>query len=87
MTRKLTFICTGRYLGIGYLSPSVFGYKFQDRKIKKKLRRQWKNTPHIDQGQASRSHFGVPFRLLHPKKEKGGLEGCRLGLKPSPNES
>jgi hypothetical protein len=54
---------------------------------KKNLRRQWKNTPHINDGNGATL---VPVTVkLHQKKKRinGDQEGCRLDLKPASGDS
>jgi hypothetical protein len=56
---------------------------------KRKNSQAMKATPHINSGKGA---ILVPstVKLLHRKKEgknNGDLEGCRLGLKPAPDES
>jgi hypothetical protein len=59
------------------------------KKRKEKLRRQWKPLPTLNK---EKEPLGTEYRKAPPPrkgKEKinGDQEGCRLGLKPAPDES
>ena len=61
----------------------------RDNIRKKKTTQAVKATPHINQGKGA-TLVPSTVKLLHREKERkinGDQEGCRLGLKPAPNES
>jgi len=72
------------------LVPSTVKLLHAKRKEKKKTTQAVKATPHINLGKGA-TLVPSTVKLLHRKKKRkkinGDQEGCKLDLKPSPDES
>jgi hypothetical protein len=80
--------CSGLYSA---QSALTFSYTLTclDSKEKRKTTQAVKITPHIDSGKGATLVPGT-VKLLHQRKKEninGDQEGCRLDLKPSPDEN